>query len=233
MRYRSLWYANAAFSLRPCRYNDLKADKHRVVPLTWPEPGVVRMNNDYIDDLIHAVTRVVTPNVPLLKDVLVIGGMPEKTQNLRYLSYNRNSTVAKGRACEFSAVAIINNRRTGKWRLGGYPKMISRWVFSTRWTRNPVDLYLNNLRCDPSVMAVLAGSTSRYTLLGILTMTDLHGAGMTNRRAQYICPVVAVPGIDGHATKTIQAFEAANHIKHSEVIGLQLYRKTGSQMAGT
>jgi hypothetical protein len=28
-------------------------------------------------------TRVVTPNVPLLKDVLVIGGMPEPTQNLQ------------------------------------------------------------------------------------------------------------------------------------------------------
>lgn len=190
------------------------------------------MKNDFVDDLIHAVTRVATPNVPLLKDVLVIGGMPEPTQNLRYLSYNCHTTKDSGRACDFSAVAVVNNRRAGEWQLIGYPKKISRWVFSTRWTRNPLDLYLNNIRCDPSVITVLAGAPSQYSLLGILTMTDLHGTGLMNRRPQFICPVVAVPGIDADALKTIQAFEAANQIKKSGVIGLQFYRKTGGQMAG-
>ena len=187
------------------------------------------MKNNYIDDLIHSVTRVVTPNVLLLKDVLVIGGMPGNTQNLQYLSYNRDTTLARGRSCEFSAVAVINNRRAAEWQLTGYPEKISRWVFSTRWARNPLDLYLNNLRCDPLIMAVLAGATSNYTLLGILTETDLHGSGLTNRRAQYIRPVVAVPGIAADALKTIQAFESANQIKRSGIIGFQLYRKTGGQ----
>ena len=91
---------------------------------------------------------------------------------------------------------------------------------------------MNNLRCDPSVIAVLAGAISKYTLLGILTMTDVHGSGLTNRRAQYICPMVAVPGIDADALKTIQVFESENQIKKSGMIGLQLYRKTGSQVAG-
>ena len=192
-----------------------------------------RLKNNYIDDLIHSVARVVKPNVPLLKDVLVIGGMPDKTQNLQYLSYNRDTTLARGQSCEFSAVAVINNRRASEWQLTGYPKKISRWVFSTRWARNPLDLFLNNLRCSPSVISVLAGATSNYTLLGILTETDLHGSGLTNRRAQYICPVVAVPGIEVNALQIIQAFESANQIKKSGIIGLELYRKTGGQMAGT
>lgn len=204
----------------------------RITSWKWPEPGGTRMNNDFIDDLIKAVTRVVTPNAPLLKEVLVIGGMPEPTQNIRYLSYNRHTAVERGRSCEFSAVAVINNRRAAEWQLSGYPKKISRWVFSSRWTRNPLDLFLNNLRCNPSAVAVLAGATSNYTLLGILTMTDLHGSGMMHRRAQYSCPVVAVPGIDAHALKTIQTFETANQIKKSGMIGLQLYRKSGSEMAG-
>ncbi len=191
------------------------------------------MKNNYIDDLIQSVTRVVTPNVPLLKDVLVIGGMPDKTQNLQYLSYNRDTTIVRGQSCEFSAVAVINNRRAGEWQLTGYPKTISRWVFSTRWARNPLDLFLNNLRCNPAVISVLSGATSTYTLLGILTETELQGSGLTNRRAQYICPVVAVPGIEVTALQTIQAFESANQIKKSGIIGLQLYRKTGRQMAGT
>jgi hypothetical protein len=159
--------------------------------------------------------------------------MPDSTQNLQYLSYNRDTTIVRGRSCDFSAVAVINNRRTGKWRLTGYPKTISRWVFSTRWTRNPLDLFLNNLRCDPLVMARLAEATGNYSLLGILTMTDFHGSGITHQRAQYIRPVVAVPGMDADALKTIQAFESANRIKKSGIIGLDLYRKTGRQMAGT
>lgn len=189
------------------------------------------MNNDFVDDLIHAVNRVVMPNVPLLKDVLVIGGMPEKTQNLKYLSYNRNVTISKGQSCEFSAVAILNNQRIGSWQLSGYSKKISGWVFSTRWTRNPLDLFLNRLRCDLPTMAILSGATSPYTLLGILSLTDLVGNCDKNQPAQYVRPVVAVPGIDADALKTIQAFEAGNQIKKSGLIGLQFYRKTGKQMA--
>ena len=202
------------------------------IHLEWKNRGGARMRNNYIDDLIYAVTRVVTPNVPLLKEVLVIGGMPEETQNLQYLSYNRDTTIAKGRSCEFSAVAVVNNRRADDWRLKGYSQKISRWIFSDRWTRNPLDLFINMLRCDAAVMSVMADADSDYTLLGILSSTDLHGSGLAHRRAHYICPVVAVPGLDGDALKTVQAFETANQIKKTGLIGLQLYRKTGSQMAG-
>jgi hypothetical protein len=191
------------------------------------------MHNDFIDDLINAVMRVVTPNAALLKDILVIGGMPEQTQNLRYLSYNRHTTMDRGHAREFSAVAVINNRRAREWQLKGYSEKISRWVFSTRWTRNPLDLFLNNLRCEPSVMAVLADAESNYSLLGILTTTDPQGSAASHQPGQYISPVVAVPGIDSQGIQIIQAFETANQIKKSGIVGVQLYRKTGNQMAGT
>jgi hypothetical protein len=189
------------------------------------------MYNDFVDDLIHAVNRVVTPNIPLLKDVLVIGGMPEKTQNLKYLSYNRNVTISKGRSCEFSAVAVLNNHRIERWRLTGYSKKVSGWVFSTRWTRNPLDLFMNRMRCDASMMAVLSQATSPYTLLGILNMTNLVGNGEKNQPAQYIRPVVALPNADADELKTIQAFEAENQIQKSGLIGLEFYRKSGKQMA--
>ena len=188
------------------------------------------MNSNYIDDLIRSVGRVVTPNVPLLKEVLVIGGMPEKTQNLKYLSYNRNTTIAKGRSLDFCAVAVINNRRIDEWRLTGYSKKISRWIFSNRWTRNPLDLFINNLRCDKAIMTVLDRASSDYTLLGILTVTDLQRSGLIQRRGQYICPVVATPGLDAEELKTIQAFETANKIKKTGLIGLRVYHKNGSQM---
>lgn len=191
------------------------------------------MHNDFIDDLIGAVKRVVTPNVGLLKEVLVIGGMPEATQNLRYLSYNRHTSTEQGRECEFSAVAVINNRRATEWMLSGYSKKISQLVFSTRWTRNPLDLFLNNLRGDTAVMAVLADAPSDYTLLGILTTTEVDNAGLARRRSHYICPVVAVPGIDVAKLAVIQAFETANQIKKTGLIGVRIYRKTGRQMVET
>ena len=190
------------------------------------------MKANFIDDLIRCVTRVVTPNMTLLKDVLVIGGMPEKTQNLQYLSYNRHTTVEKGQTCEFSAVAVINNRRVGQWQLEGYAEKISRWIFNTRWTRNPLDLFLNNLRCDREVMAVLESAHSNYSLLGIVTRTDLHASGITRRHAQFIRPVVAIPGLAGRELTIIQNFEAANQIRKTGPIGLGFYRKTGRQMAG-
>jgi hypothetical protein len=190
------------------------------------------MKTNFIDDLIRCVARVVPPNMALLKEVLVIGGMPEKTQNLQYLSYNRHCSVEKGQNCEFSAVAVINNRRAVQWQLDGYAKKISRWIFSTRWTRNPLDLFLNNLRCDRDVMRVLERSGSNYSLLGILTRTDLQGSGLTRRHAQYISPVVAIPGLAGRELKIIQDFEAANRIRKMGPIGLGFYRKTGRQMAG-
>ena len=86
---------------------------------------------------------------------------------------------------------------------------------------------------DPSIVAVLDGAASNYTLLGILTTTDSHDAGPKHQPGHYICPVVAVPGLDANALHTIQAFETANQIKKSGIGGLQLYRKTGNQMAGT
>ena len=190
------------------------------------------MQKDYINALIDSVTRVVTPNVPLLKDVLVIGGMPEETQNLKYLSYNRDTTVVNCRSCEFSAVAVINNRRADHFRLTGYSQKISRWVFSDRWARNPLDLFLNNLRCSTPTMDVLARAPHRYTLLGILTVTELTGSQLSKPPAQRISPVVALPGMDNRALATIQAFESANRIKKSGMIGLGLYRKTGDQLVG-
>ena len=190
------------------------------------------MKANFVDDLIRSVTRVVTPNMALLKEVLVIGGMPDDTQNLQYLSYNRHSTVDKGQTLEFSAVAVINNRRADQWQLDGYAEKISRWVFSTRWTRNPLDLFMNNLRCDRAAMTVLERTASRYSLLGIVTRTDLHGSGLTRRRAQYIRPMVATPGLTGHDLKIIQDFEAANQIRKMGAIGFGFYRKTGRQMAG-
>ncbi|GAB6909690.1 hypothetical protein DESC_200011 [Desulfosarcina cetonica] len=188
------------------------------------------MKNDFIDDLIHCVRRVVVPNTALLRDVLVIGGMPAPTQNLQYLSYNRHTTVDREHTYDFSAVAVINNRRVTHWQLRGYAEKISRWVFSTRWTRNPLDLFLNNLRCDRTVMGVLAGAESDFSLLGILTSTQLHGGGIIQRPAQYIRPVLAVPGIDERGLRILQAFEAANRIKMWGLGGVKFYRKLGGQM---
>lgn len=188
------------------------------------------MSRDFIDELLNALNRVVTPDVPALREVLIVSGMPMGTENLRYLSFNRQTVTSENRKTDFSAVAVINNRRAAHWRLRGYHKKVSQVVFSTRWTRNPLDLFLNNLRCDPDMMNLLASSASDYTLLGILQVDEKRGGGLLKRKFRHVRPVVAVPGFDRDKLEKVIAFERSNEIRKIRIRGFPLYRKIGRRL---
>jgi len=189
------------------------------------------MGHNFISDIMDALKRVATLDMDLLREVLIISGMPEATQNLRYIGYNQQIVAEENRTLEFSAVAVINNRRVRQWQLEGYQKKLSRIVFSTKWTRNPLDLFLNNLRCQPDMMALLTSCEGNYTLLGILQTEKVVGRGVFKQQLQFIQPVVAVPCLNTGAQATVAAFEAANEIRKTRVMGLPFYRKIGRQMA--
>ena len=188
------------------------------------------MGRDYIDELVHAIERVVTPDAASLREILFVAGMPERTQNIRYLGYNRQIITEEFRTLEFSAVAVINNRRIDRWRLTGRKKSLSQFIFSARWTRNPLDLFLNNLRCRPEMMDILAAADTDYTLLGILQLDQLLGTDVLTHNYRYIRPVVGIPNIQDDALKTVREFEAGNEMRESRITGLLLYRKSGLQM---
>ena len=189
------------------------------------------MGHDFIDDLLHTLDRVVKPDVKLLREILIIGGMPEESENLRYLSFNRQVSVEDNRTLEFSVVAVLNNRRATRFRLEGMQKKLSQIVFSTRWTRNPLDLFLNNVRCDADLMDILSLADSHYSLLGILQVEEVQGSGYCKCKCCFIRPVIAVPGVRAEHLDRIVAFEEANEIVRSKITGLMLYRKTGRQTA--
>jgi len=171
------------------------------------------MAQDFINDLLNALQRVVRPDPGQLREILIVCGMPEQTQNLRYLNYNNQVLEDSGRRTTFSAVAVINNRRTDSWRLVGYRKSISRWVFHRCWTRSPVDFFLNNLRSNPEMMRLLGTAPSAYTLLGMLQIQETRGAGHLKRGLLRIRPVVAVPGISDNDAEKVTAFEEVNEIR--------------------
>lgn len=189
------------------------------------------MGHNFIIDILNALQRVAKLDTDLLREVLIISGMPDATQNLRYIGYNQQIVAEENRTLQFSAVAVINNRRARHWQLTGYQKKISRVVFSTKWTRNPLDLFLNNLRCQPDMMALLMSCDGTYTLLGILQTEKVVGRGIFKQRLQFVQPVVAVPGLNAQTQATVAAFEAANEIRKTRVIGLPFYRKIGRQIA--
>ncbi|MGB5987203.1 MAG: hypothetical protein WBG37_18005 [Desulfobacterales bacterium] len=191
------------------------------------------MGHDFIDDLLTAVSRVVAPNVRLLREVLIIGGMPGETQNMHYLSYNSDTTAQEGRSLTFSAVAVINNRRVVKWRLVGYRQKLSQIVFDTRWTRNPLDLFVNNLRCDEAVMDIMDAAPTPYTLLGILQVEELEGAGVRRRKIRRLRPVVAVPRLSSVDLQKIADFEVRNEIRRMKIRGLPVYRKSRPKTASS
>jgi hypothetical protein len=179
------------------------------------------MSNNFINDLISALDRVIKPDTALLKEILIVGGMPEKTENLRYLSFNRYVHVKENKIIEFSAVAVLNNRRIDQWRLKGYHKKLSQVVFSMRWTRNPLDFFINNLRCDPELMDIIGSASANYTLLGILQIDKAEKTGLLKRKMRSIRPVVAIPGLKDEDLKKIIIFEKSNEIVRSKVRGFR------------
>jgi hypothetical protein len=190
------------------------------------------MGHDFIRDLLDALNRVVNLDSALIKDVLIVSGLPAKTENLHYLSYNHQVIDGKDSVMEFSAVAVINNRRAEKFRLEGYQKKLSQIVFSTRWTRNPLDLFLNSLRCHPAMMDLLASSSANFTLMGILQVDEIEGAGLFKRSIRRVRPIIAIPGIDSDDLQTVVAFEAGTEIRKTNIKGLSLSRKISRQSHG-
>ena len=175
------------------------------------------MHHDFIDDLLETLDRVIKPDSDRLRDLLIFNGMPEETQNIRYLSYNRQGLYEGGRSLAFSVAAVINNRRMGQWRLTGYREKLGQLVFNPRWTRSPLDLFLIRLRCFPAVVDILDGVAARYTLMGILQIEDQSAGGLRFRKRYRLRPFVGVPGVDDAALTVIEAFEKANEIQRSRV----------------
>jgi len=170
------------------------------------------MSADFIDDLLKAVSRNFSSDISALKEILIISGMPEETQNLRYLSFNRQTIRESGGIKTFSAVAVINNRRAMQWLLKGYARKISQLVFSPRWTRNEMDLFINALRCSPDILALISSSPSAYSLLGILEIEDRDNPGVFKRWSRRIRPVLSVPGLTDTGQQKIAEFEHVNEI---------------------
>jgi len=173
------------------------------------------MSANFIDDLLEAVLRVFTPEISALKEVLIISGMPQETQNIRYLSFNQQVVQEGSIIKAFSAVALINNRRAAQWLLKGYSKTISQIVFHPRWTRNELDLFINALRCSPDILALISSTAAAYSLLGLLEIEDRGNTGIFKRWSRRIRPALAVPGLDDISLQSIAAFERANEIRKS------------------
>jgi hypothetical protein len=74
-------------------------------------------------------------------------------------------------------------------------------------------------------MAVLDSASARYSLLGILQVRETRGTGLRKRKLHAIRPVVVTPGLDDEKLNRVIAFEEANEIRKSGIIGLPLRRQ--------
>ena len=156
---------------------------------------------------------VVEDSANLLRDGMSAMVEFRSAEQAHTLAVPRKALVDRGRRAAFSAVAVINNRRIGNWRLDGYRRNISRWVLNPRWTSSPVDVFLNNLRCNPEMMDLLQSANCAYTLLGILKVQELEGTGHLKKGLHRIRPVVAVPGLVDADVEKLASFEEVNEIR--------------------
>lgn len=187
------------------------------------------MSHDFIGDLMRALSRAITPDVSLMKEIIIVSGLPRPTQNLRYLSFNRQIITQEKRILEFSAVAVLNNRRATRWRLKGFEKKLSRLIFCPYWTRNPLDIFYNNLRCNPEIIRIMDACRSDYTLLGILHAEVKLSIGQPRPKFRMVRPVVAIPDLSSEDLKTVMAFENTNEVRKSIYRGFTLYGRMRHQ----
>jgi hypothetical protein len=183
---------------------------------------VAPVSRDFIEELIRGLDRVITPDTGMLREILILSGMPRQTENLRYMSYNRQVETGRNRVVIFSAVAVINNRRAERWQLSGTRKKLSQFIFNTRWTRNPLDLFLNNLRCNPEMISLMDAAQTDYTLLGILQESRLRGGGFLERKWFRVRPVVVIPGLFPADQYQVESFETRNEIRKVRIKGLPI-----------
>jgi len=182
------------------------------------------MTDNQINGLISALKREVEPDETRLKEILILSGMPEKAENLKYLGFNCHIIESDDGSIEFSAIAVINNHRVDYWRLDGLHRRLNRFLIDKRWTRNPVDIFISNLRCSPKMMNLLAASSGAYTLLGMLRYQVAQVAGERKRKVRHVRPIIAVSGIDGVGADMVAAFETANEIRTTKIKGLPFHR---------
>lgn len=186
---------------------------------------MVGMSQNYINDLIEAATRAARPDVRQLKEILILCGMPGETKNIQYLSFNNHTWTEGECAFTFAAVAVLNNRRAAEFRLKGNQKKISQIIFHKLWTFNPLDYFLNRLRCNSEMMDIMAAASSDYTLLGILTQEKERGKGYYRHKYLEIQPVAAIPKLSEYELKRVIEFETTNHIRKVTLKGFTVYRQ--------
>ena len=84
-------------------------------------------------------------------------------------------------------------------------------------TRNPLDLFLNAVRCDTNIMDILKAAAFDYTILGLLQIEETQNSRLLKRKRRHIRPVLAVPGLSEEALAAIVAFEHNHEIRNTKL----------------
>jgi hypothetical protein len=176
-----------------------------------------------IDALLDALEEVVQSDRGLLRAVIEESGVPEGNQRIRYLKFNRQRLRQKNRTITFSVVAVIHNRTMSKYRLRGIARRLSRRIFS--FSRNRMDVFLNNLRCDDRLPDQLERSSVPYSLFCMLQVDEVRPGRFFRRYYRRIRPAVIVCGLNPDERRRVEAFEEANEVLLAKRFGLPIYKR--------
>jgi hypothetical protein len=82
------------------------------------------------------------------------------------------------------------------------------------------------------MMDILASASANFTLMGILQVDEIEGAGLFKRNIRRVRPIIAIPGIKSDELKTVVAFETGNEIRKTNIRGFPLSRRIRRQSHG-
>ena len=160
-----------------------------------------------------------------LKEILILSGMPEKAENLKYLGFNCHIIESDDGSIEFSAIAVINNHRVDYWRLDGLHRRLNRFLIDKRVDAQSCGYFYQQSQVltqndEP------AGRIQRCLHpLGMLRYQVAQVAGERKRKVRHVRPIIAVSGIDGVGAGMVAAFETANEIRTTKIKGLPFHRQ--------
>lgn len=175
-----------------------------------------------VDALLDALEGIVQADREPLRTVIEESGLPEGSQRIRYMHYNRQVLQENDRTVSFSVVAVIHNRTMGKFRLRGVFRKLSRRVFA--FSRNRMDVFINNLRCDDTLPLRMEASPVPYSLFCMVRVDEIHRGRFFRRYYRRIRPAVVVCGLSDAERRMVEAFEQANEVLQVKRFGLPLYK---------
>ena len=175
-----------------------------------------------IEQLLDDLNRVIDPDRDIFRQAIAESGLPDRSQKMKYLPFNRQVVTEPDRTTQFSLMAVFNNRMAAHYKLTGVRKTLSQRIFAL--SRNHMDIFINKMRCDGQIISLMDAADGDYSLFGMLQVDKVDRSRFINKRYRLIRPVILIPEPGPEGTSIVQEFEKQNEVRKQKRFALPFFK---------